>query len=75
MWSILIIINWVKDKDKCVLLQAARAHRNVRGRGTHIFSRRRFTQDLHGATPQKTELFIVTAVKASNPTLSAHRWW
>jgi hypothetical protein len=26
----------------------------------------RFTQDLHGATSEKTALFIVTAVKTSN---------
>jgi hypothetical protein len=29
---------------------------------------RRFTQDLHGATFQKTAFFIVTAVKTSNLT-------
>jgi hypothetical protein len=31
--------------------------------------KRRFTQDLHGATSQKTTFFIVTAVKTSNLTL------
>jgi hypothetical protein len=30
--------------------------------------KRRFTQDLHGATSQKTAFFIVTAVKTSNLT-------
>jgi hypothetical protein len=30
-------------------------------------AKRRFTQDLHGATSQKTAFFIVTAVKTSNP--------
>jgi hypothetical protein len=35
----------------------------------HIPSKRRFTQDLHGATPQKMAFFIVTAVKTSNHTL------
>jgi hypothetical protein len=30
---------------------------------------RRFTQDLHGATSQKTAFFIVIAVKTSNLTL------
>jgi hypothetical protein len=31
--------------------------------------KRRFTQDLHGATSQKTAFFIVTAVKTSNLTV------
>jgi hypothetical protein len=31
-------------------------------------TKRRFTQDLHGATSQKTPFFIVTAVKTSNLT-------
>jgi hypothetical protein len=30
--------------------------------------KRRFTQDLHGATSQENAFFIVTAVKTSNPT-------
>jgi hypothetical protein len=30
--------------------------------------KRRFTQDLHGSTTQKTAFFIVTAVKTSNLT-------
>jgi hypothetical protein len=32
--------------------------------------KRRFTQDLHGVTSQKTAFFIVTAVKTSNLTWS-----
>jgi hypothetical protein len=35
----------------------------------YVPPKRRFTQDLHGATSQKTALFIVTAVKTSNLTL------
>jgi hypothetical protein len=35
----------------------------------HVPPKRRFTQDLHSATSQKTTFFIVTAVKASNRTL------
>jgi hypothetical protein len=34
----------------------------------YILPKRRFTQDIHGATSQKTAFFIVTAVKTSNPT-------
>jgi hypothetical protein len=38
-------------------------------------AKRRFTQDLHGATSQKTTFFIVTAVKTSNlTTLKKVRW-
>jgi hypothetical protein len=33
-----------------------------------ISEERRFSQDLHGATSQKTAFFIVTAVKTSNLT-------
>jgi hypothetical protein len=34
----------------------------------YIPLKRLFTQDLHGATFQKTVFFIVTAVKTSGPT-------
>jgi hypothetical protein len=34
----------------------------------YVPPKRRFTQDLHGATSQKTTFFIVTAVKTSNLT-------
>jgi hypothetical protein len=34
----------------------------------YVPPKRRFTQDLHGATSQKTAFFIVTAVKTSNRT-------
>jgi hypothetical protein len=34
----------------------------------YVPPKRRFTQDLHGATSQKTAFFIVTAVKTSNLT-------
>jgi hypothetical protein len=34
----------------------------------HVLPKRRFSQEPHGATSQKTEFFIVTAAKASNPT-------
>jgi hypothetical protein len=34
----------------------------------YVPPKRRFTQDLHGATSQKTAFFIVTAVKTSNIT-------
>jgi hypothetical protein len=34
--------------------------------------KRRFTQDLHGATSQKTAFFIVTAVKTKNLTQSRY---
>jgi hypothetical protein len=40
--------------------------------------KRRFTQELHGATSQKTAFFIVTAVKTSNLTQCedvAHSLW
>jgi hypothetical protein len=52
--------------------------RKIRERGTNVSRwlqalkmepKRRFTQDLHGATSQKTAFFIVTAVKTSNLTL------
>jgi hypothetical protein len=33
-----------------------------------VSEERRFTQDLHSATSQKTAFFIVTAVKTSNIT-------
>jgi hypothetical protein len=35
---------------------------------TDVPPKRRFTQDLHGATSQKTVFSIVTAVKTSNLT-------
>jgi hypothetical protein len=35
---------------------------------TVVLPKRRFTQDLHGATSQKTAFFIVTVVKTSNLT-------
>jgi hypothetical protein len=35
----------------------------------YVPPKRRFTQDLHCATSQKTAFFIGTAVKTSNPTL------
>jgi hypothetical protein len=34
----------------------------------YVPPKRRFTQDLHDATSQKTAFFIVTAVKTSNVT-------
>jgi hypothetical protein len=34
--------------------------------GQYVPPKRRFTQELHGATSQKTAFFIVTAVKISN---------
>jgi hypothetical protein len=34
----------------------------------YVPPKRRFTQDLHGATSQKTAFFIVTAVEISNLT-------
>jgi hypothetical protein len=46
--------------------------RKIRDRGTivskwrYVPPKRRFTQDLHGATSQKTAFLIVTAVKTSN---------
>jgi hypothetical protein len=33
-----------------------------------VSPKRRFTQDLHGATSQKTAFFLVTSVKTSNLT-------
>jgi hypothetical protein len=43
---------------------------------SHVSSKLRFTQDLHGATSQKTTFFIVTAVKTSNLTsLSSSFAW
>jgi hypothetical protein len=54
--------------------------RKIRERGTSVSRwlltewcaspKRRFTQNLHGATSKKTALFIVTAVKTSNLTSS-----
>jgi hypothetical protein len=37
---------------------------------TDVSHKRRFAEDLHGATSQNTALFIVTAVKISNLTHS-----
>jgi hypothetical protein len=34
----------------------------------YVSAKRRFTQDLHSATSQKTAFFLVTAVKTSNLT-------
>jgi hypothetical protein len=34
----------------------------------YVLPKRRFIQDLHGATPQKTAFFIVTALKTTNST-------
>jgi hypothetical protein len=36
--------------------------------GTDVPSKRRFLQEPHGVTTQKTEFFIVTAVKTSYRT-------
>jgi hypothetical protein len=51
--------------------------RKISERGTsvsrclrYVPPKRRFTQDLHGATSQKTAFFIVTAVETSNLTIS-----
>jgi hypothetical protein len=46
-----------------------RLHIQGRNQGERYLSpKRRFTQDLHGATSQNTAFFIVTAEKTSNPT-------
>jgi hypothetical protein len=37
--------------------------------GDTFLRKRRFTQELHGTTPQKTAFFIVTAVKTSYLTI------
>jgi hypothetical protein len=42
---------------------------SVHTRSTDVPPKRRFTQDLHGVTSQKTAFFIVTAVKTSNLTI------
>jgi hypothetical protein len=39
---------------------------HLQGRRRYVPPKRRFTQDLYGATSQKTAFFIVTAVKTSN---------
>jgi hypothetical protein len=38
---------------------------------SYVAPKRRFLQEPHGVTPQKTPFFIVTAVKTSNLTKTA----
>jgi hypothetical protein len=38
----------------------------------HVPPKRRFSQDLHGATSQKTTFFVLTAVVTSSPTCVFH---
>jgi hypothetical protein len=57
-------VNWHFGGTYCLHLQG----RKIREQGTSV-SRWLATQDLHSATSQKTALFIVTAVKTSNPTI------
>jgi hypothetical protein len=42
---------------------------------TDVPPKRLFTQDLHGATSQKTAFFIVTAVETSNLTQKMKMNW
>jgi hypothetical protein len=61
--------------------QAATSNRRTLRRNTKVPPKRRFLQEPHGVTSQKTPFFIVTAVKTSDltkrhcstkPTVSSH---
>jgi uncharacterized repeat protein (TIGR01451 family) len=43
--------------------------------GRHVPPKRRFLQEPHGVTSQKTAFFIITAVNTSNLTLKNVVFW
>jgi hypothetical protein len=55
-------------KEKIVFVKYMCKDNNVKECRLPECLKRRFTQDLHGATSHKTAIFIVTAVKTSNLT-------
>jgi hypothetical protein len=56
---------WMKCSHLLTLVPRSRIFLPWRWR-RYVPTKRRFTQDLHGATSQKTAFFIVTTVKTSN---------
>jgi hypothetical protein len=60
--TIHLFINRRLSQKRCLFLNVI-MHKNV-----DVPPKRRLTQDVHSATSQKTTLFIITAVKASNCT-------
>jgi hypothetical protein len=62
-----VAANWVKSKNENQHEQVAADSVKSRWR-RYVPLKRRFTQDRHGTTSQKTAFFIVTAMKTSNLT-------